>query len=228
MKKYVPLLTRSPLLEGISAADIPLLLQCLLARTAAYGREQTIFALGACPHEIGLVLEGSVNIIKEDSWGNRSLLQKIGPGEVFAESFVCSGEPALLVSVVAADDCRVLFLDGTRLSQNCSLMCAFHTRLTQNVMRLLAAKNVALTMKIEHVSMRTTREKLLSYLSHQALRAGDSAFRLPLNRQELADYLCVDRSAMCAALSRLKREGLIDYGGRSIRLLQADAQQVAL
>ena len=122
----------------------------------------------------------------------------------------------------------MLFLDGTRLSQNCSLMCVSNTRLSQNVKRLLAAKNVALTMKIEHISMRTTREKLLSYLSAQALRAGDSAFQLPLNRQELADYLCVDRSAMCAALSRLKRDGLIDYNGRGVRLLQAQAHQIAL
>ena len=157
------------------------------------------------------MLEGGVHIIREDFWGNRSIVGLAGPGEIFAESYALAGKP-LAVSVLAATDGRALFLDAGHLSE----------RLSANLLALLAEKNLMLTEKMRHMARRTTREKLLSYLSAQALRAGTAEFDIPLDRQQLADFLAVDRSAMSAALGKLRDEGVLEFRKNHFRLLRRE------
>ena len=164
-----------------------------------------------------------VRLETEDSRGNRSILASFGPGQSFAEVYACEPDLAFDINVVAAEDATVLFLDIGRVTTMCPSSCAFHARLIRNLLGIVAKRTHALTRKIEHTTKRTTRAKLLSYLSDQAEAAHASRFVIPFDRQELADYLSVDRSAMCAELSRMKRDGLIDYNRNQFEIVRRSA-----
>jgi CRP-like cAMP-binding protein len=157
------------------------------------------------------VVKGRLHIVNEDYWGNRSLLTEALPGDVFAEAAVCAGSVALPVSVVAAEGTDVLQLDYRRIITTCTSACAFHTSLVENMLKILAQKNLALVEKIEHITKRTTQKKLLSYLSEVAKHTGKGEFDIPYNRQELADYLAVERSALSAELSKMQDMGLLRF-----------------
>ena len=202
-----------PLFRGIPAGELPALLDRAAAREVRFAKGELLLHRGETPRSLGLVLEGGVHIIREDFWGNRSIVGLAGPGEIFAESYALAGKP-LAVSVLAAADGRALFLDAGHLSQ----------RLSANLLALLAEKNLMLTEKMRHMARRTTREKLLSYLSAQALRAGTAEFDIPLDRQQLADFLAVDRSAMSAALGKLRDEGVLEFRKNHFRLLQREVE----
>ena len=199
-----------PLFRGVPAEELPALLARASARTCAFQKGELLLRRGDVTRRLGLVLEGSVHIIREDFWGNRSIVGLAEPGEVFAESYALADEP-LSVSVLAASDGEALFLDARRLTD---------TRLTANLLSLLAEKNLMLTGKMRHMARRTTRDKLLSYLSAQALAAGRSEFDIPMDRQQLADYLAVDRSAMSAALGKLRDEGVLTFRKNHFHLLR--------
>ena len=198
-----------PLFRGVPAEELPALLARASARTCAFQKGELLLRRGDVTRRLGLVLEGSVHIIREDFWGNRSIVGLAGPGEVFAESYALAGEP-LEVSVLAAAPGAALFLEADGLTD---------ARLTANLLHLLARKNLMLTRKMRHMARRTTRDKLLSYLSAQALAAGSSEFDIPMDRQQLADYLAVDRSAMSAALGKLRDEGVLIFRKNHFRLL---------
>ncbi len=211
MDRWMDDLSPCKLFEGIEQKDMPVLLDCLQARRVCYDKDSYVLRAGDSPDELGVVLKGAVTIAKEDYWGNRSIIQRLGPGGVFAESFAAARAKSLPVSVIAVERSELLFLHCDSILSVCMHSCPFHTQLIFNMVQLLAQKNIALTQKIEHITMRSTRDKLLSYLSGEAIRQGSDRFTIPYNRQELADYLCVERSAMSWALSGLKREGRIDY-----------------
>ena len=198
-----------PLFRGVPAEELPALLARASARTCAFQKGELLLRRGDVTRRLGLVLEGSVHIIREDFWGNRSIVGLAGPGEVFAESYALAEEP-LEVSVLAAAPGAALFLEADGLTD---------ARLTANLLHLLARKNLMLTRKMRHMARRTTRDKLLSYLSAQALAAGSSEFDIPMDRQQLADYLAVDRSAMSAALGKLRDEGVLTFRKNHFRLL---------
>ena len=200
-----------PLFRGIAAGELPALLDRSSAREVRFAKGELLLHRGETPRSLGLVLEGGVHIIREDFWGNRSIVGLAGPGELFAESYALAGKP-LAVSVLAATDGRALFLDAGHLSQ----------RLSANLLALLAEKNLMLTEKMRHMARRTTREKLLSYLSAQALRAGTAEFAIPWDRQQLADCLAGDRSAMSAALGKLRDEGVLEFRKNHFRLLRRE------
>lgn len=191
--------------------EVEAVLSCLSARQESYNKNQFVLHVGETVRAPGLVISGSVHIIKEDFWGNRSILAKAETGQLFGEVYACVQSEALEVSVIASEPVKVLFLDMARVLHVCSSACEFHTELIHNLMQVLAHKNLMLTRKIEHLAQRTTREKLLSYLSGESLRNGSAAFDIPFNRQQLADYLAVDRSAMSNELSKMNAEGLIEY-----------------
>ena len=198
-----------PLFRGVPAEELPALLARASARKCAFQKGELLLRRGDVTRRLGLVLEGTVHIIREDFWGNRSIVGLAGPGEVFAESYALAGEP-LEVSVLAAAPGAALFLEADGLTD---------ARLTANLLHLLARKNLMLTRKMRHMARRTTRDKLLSYLSAQALAAGSSEFDIPMDRQQLADYLAVDRSAMSAALGKLRDEGVLTFRKNHFRLL---------
>ena len=213
-----PCMTSSPLFRDIAPADLASLLDCLDARERAYEKGAWLLRRGEWTDRLGLVLSGTVHILREDFWGSRSIVGLAGPGEIFAESYALAGEP-LEVSVLAASDARVLFLRVETALTGCG-------QLTRNLTALLAEKNLTLTRKMRHMARRTIREKLLSYLSAQALRSGGAEFDIPMDRQQLADYLAVDRSAMSAALGKLRDEGVLEFRKNHFRLLEPGEQDL--
>lgn len=219
MKKYLDVLKAIDLFKGIEEADLQALLTCLGAKTFQYKKDQTVFFSGDHIEQFGIVLSGQVQIVQYDYYGNRSILAKIGPGKLFGESFAYAEIAKLPVSVIATSESELLFIDCHRLTAPCSKSCVFHSRLIQNLLKIVAMKNIALTQKINITSKRTTREKLLAYLSMEAKKAGSNRFTIPFNRQELADYLAVDRSAMSAELSKLRNDGILNFYKNQFELL---------
>ncbi len=219
MKDRNIILKQTPLFQGIKENDYDFLLKCLSAREQEYKKDTYIFMTGNPVTEVGIVLSGSVNIINEDYWGNRTIISKMSVGEMFGEAFSYAEITTLPVSVVAVENTRILFINYKQILTNCASLCTFHANLIHNMVRILAYKNIALTRKIEHTSRRTTRDKLLSYLSAQAITAKRQAFDIPFNRQELADYLSVDRSAMSNELCKLRDEGVLAFHKNHFELL---------
>lgn len=218
MEQYFSLLQKIPLFQGILPEELPQMLGCLGARTAPYAKRQVILLEGQPVSSVGIVLTGRVQIVREDFTGNRNILAEAGPGSLFAEAFCFAKTENLPVTVISVADSEILWIDSRRMASPCSSACGFHAKLLENMLAVLARKNLLLNQKIEHLSKRTTREKLLSYLSDQAAWPGGREFDIPFNRQELADYLCVDRSAMSAELSRLQREGVLTFHLRHFKL----------
>lgn len=216
-------LSHSPLFRNIAPQDIPGLLSCINARARIFKKGEILLHRGETSAQFGLLLSGSVHVIREDFWGNRSIVGIAGPGETFAESYALALQP-LEVSVLAASDGEVLFVDAERVISGCQQVCSFHAQLSRNLLSMLAQKNLNLTTKIRHMSRKTTREKLMSYLSAQALRANSSEFEIPLDRQQLADFLGVERSAMSATLGRLRDEGALTFHKNRFHLLQRDEE----
>lgn len=202
-------LTTTPIFRGISPEEIQTMLPCLDAEQKSYQKGDCIFREGTQVSAMGLVLSGSVSIENHDIWGNKSILDHIGKGQVFAETYACvPGEP-LMVSVVAAEPTEVLFLHAERLLTVCSNTCSHHSKIIRNLLAISSQKNLSLSRRIFHTSAKSIRGRLLSYLSYQAIRNGSKEFFIPFQRQQLADYLSVDRSAMSHELSKMQKEGLL-------------------
>ena len=199
------ILENSRLFAGIRVDEIQPMLSCLQAVERKYPRGAYIFHTGEEVRALALLVRGTAHIQKEDFWGNRSLLASLAAGDIFAEAYAMPGSGA-----VAVESCTVLLMDVERVLSRCTNSCAFHARLTENLFALLAEKNRILARKVDYLAQRTTRQRLLVYLSEQAQRAGSAEFTIPFNRQQLADFLSVERSAMSAELSRMQAEGLLE------------------
>lgn len=219
MKNFLDVLKTVDLFKGIEESDLKPLLSCLSAKAIHYEKGQTVFSSGESIERFGIVLLGQVQIVQDDYYGNRSILAKIDTGNLFGESFAYAEIKKLPVSVVTTAESEFLFIDCHRLAVPCTKACGFHSRLIQNMLSIVSMKNISLTQKIEFTSKRTTREKLLAYLSAEAKKAGSSLFSIPFNRQELADYLAVERSAMSAELSKLRDEGVMRFHKNQFELL---------
>ena len=203
------MLSKSVLFRGIEPGELEEMLRCLQAHVRAYKKGERILRAGQPVAEMGLVLTGGVTIESDDVWGNRTVIDHVGPGQSFAEAYACApGEP-LMVEVVAAESCEALFLNVERVMTTCSSACVHHNRLVSNLLAATAQKNLVLTRRMFHISPKTIRGKLLAYLSYQAIRQGSCRFEIPFNRQQLADYLGVDRSALSNEISKMARDGLL-------------------
>lgn len=204
-------LAKTGLFRGFTGEEVEGVLGCLSARPVRYRKGEFVFHMGDTITSVGMVLEGSVQIIHEDAWGDRQVLARMGHGQLFGESYACAAGEPLMVSVVALEDSQVLFLDVKKMMTVCSSACRFHSRLIQNLLSIMAVRNLTLTAKIDHMGRRTIRDKVLSYLSWQSEKQGKRKFDIPFNRQQLADYLAVDRSALSAELSKMQKEGMIEF-----------------
>ena len=213
-------LSSTPLFRGATEKEAEAMLGCLGAFSKQFEKEEILYHAGEAVQNMGLVLRGSVNIESDDAWGNKSILGHIGVGQIFAETYACIPGETLLVNVVAAEKCEVLFLNAVRLLSPCPHACAYHNRLIQNLLQIFACKNIGLSRRILHTSSKSIRGRLLSYLSEQAKIAGGYRFTIPFSRQQLADYLSVDRSAMSNELSKMRRDGILTYDRSSFCLLQ--------
>lgn len=211
MEKFFPVLEKCPLFEGIDRADIPGMLACLGAVVRTVGKNQQILSEGDDARSVGILLSGSAQVEKQDFYGNRSIVGRVEPGELFAESFACAGVAVLPVSVVAIEDSQVMLIDCQRITVSCSNACSFHSKMIFNLLKAVAARNLQFHQKLEITAKRTTREKLMAYLLTQAKQASSNAFTIPYDRQALADYLGVERSAMSAELGKLRKDGVLDF-----------------
>ncbi len=210
MKKYFNVLRKCPLFDKIEDDDLIKMLSCLGAKVEAFDKKYTIIAEGNPAKYIGIVLSGCAQIIQVDYYGNRSILSAIEPSEVFAEAFACAEIRSIPVTVVADEPCEVLLIDSRHILHTCSNNCSFHRQLIFNLMKDLATKTILFHQKIEIVSKRSTRDKLMTYLMFQAKKFGSDSFDIPFDRQELADYLEVDRSGLSAEISKLRSEGVLE------------------
>ena len=211
MKEYISVLRQCPVFKNIPQEQIPDLISSLNGVFKSYRKDEFIIFPGERIEEIGIVLSGSVSVIKEDFWGNRDIRDKIGIGGIFGEAICFSHIKSVSPGVCANDDCTILFIQAENVTGSCIKEERLRSIILSNMLTIMADKTVKLNRKIEHIVKRTTRDKLLSYLSYQSELCGKNEFDIPFNRQELADFLSVDRSAMSNELSKLQKEGMIEY-----------------
>ena len=211
MKEFFPVLHMAALFSGISDEELAAMLSCLGARIDTFPKGSRLLRAGEAVEEVGLVLAGSALIVQEDIWGNRNILSRTAPGQTYAAAFACAPNSVSNVSVVTETPTTVLFLNVKRLLTVCPSACAHHSRIIRNLLSDLAGKNLLLNEKLTHIAQRTTRAKLMSYLSAEAQRRGAVEFDIPFSRQQLADFLAVERSGLSLELGKMKKEGLLDY-----------------
>lgn len=213
------LLGRSQLFADCTEADIRAMLTCLRAQEKRYAKDEIICHAGDEARWMGLVLSGRAVIERTDVLGTRSILGAVEPGEVYAETYACLPGSRLMVSVTAAAPTRVLVMDLRPLLAEDGAPCPHKMKLLRNLLTVAAQKNLALSRRSMHTAPKTIRGRLMAYLSWMRLEQGADVFTLPFNRQQLADYLDVDRSALSAEMSRLQREGILHFRKSRIELL---------
>ncbi len=218
--EVLDVLSDNILFARISRDDLPSLLSCLGVRKKRFSPGESPVLMGDEVRELGLMLSGEAHITKTDDEGTRIILSELGRGDIFGEALACAGIESSPVSVTAQTDCEIMFLPIRRVVTSCASACAFHVLLIENLLRLIAEKNILLSGRIDILSKKTTREKLLQYLSGQADKTGKGTFLIPFSRDELADYLCVNRSAMSRELCRMRDEGLIKFERSRFTLLK--------
>lgn len=219
MHTFSSILADCWLFRGLAPQEISAVLGCISANRQGYAKHSFVFRAGDPVMRAGIVLRGELHIVREDFWGNQTIHAICRPADLFGEVFACLPDHTADVSVLAKQDTEVLYLDMQHLLSSCSNNCTFHNRLIHNYVTVLAQKNRVLSQKIRHCTQRTIRGKVLSYLSEQAVLSGSTTFRIPFNRQQLADYLSVDRSALSAELSRLQTEGKLRFHRNQFTLL---------
>lgn len=219
MENFYPILSRCPLFDGIAPEELCAMLGCLGAKEITALKGQPISCEGDEAIYVGIVLAGAVQLVREDYYGNRSIVAHIAPAEVFGETYACAGIATLPISIVADEDSTCLLIDCRRITASCTSACVFHSRIIFNLLRLVANRNLVYDQKIEITSKRTTRDKLMTYLLIQAKLQGSNTVTIPYDRQALADYLEVDRSGLSAEISKLRREGTLESNKRTFRLL---------
>jgi len=207
------------LFEGISGKELSALLECLGGRFKRYKKDSFIFIAGESIPKMGMLLSGGAQVIRENILGDRMIIGDLGPGDLFGETFACAGLAEMPVSVVTTEETEILFLEVNRLVYPCSTACSFHQRLTTNFLRIMAQKNIFLNKKMSYITHKTIRERLKAYFLDLMEEGGGFSFTLPFSRSQLADYLCMDRSAMTRELSRMRQEGLLTFEGRRFRWL---------
>lgn len=219
MEKYFSILRKCTLFNDIEDENIIPLLGCLGAKVEEYDKKYTILAEGNPAKYIGIVLSGEAQMEKVDFYGNRSIVTNISVSEIFGEAFACAGIDKIPVTVIAKEPGEIMLLDCERILHSCSNACGFHRQIIFNLMKELATKNLMFHKKIEITSQRSTREKLMTYLMQQAKSVGSDSFTVPFDRQELADYLEVERSGLSAEIGKLKKEGILDCTKNRFTLL---------
>lgn len=219
MKKYIPILKNTQLFSGASDEDIEAMLSCLNGKLCRYKKGEYVMHEGERVERLMMLVEGGLHIQRDDYWGNRSIISTVGVGEMFGEAYSAPESGPIVNDVLAVEDSAVIFLDIGKLLTVCPNGCKFHAMAVKNLFFAISEKNRKLVQKLGYMSRRTTREKLMNYLSDEARRQNSSTFYIPFNRQQLADFLSVDRSAMSNELCRLRDEGLIEFEKNRFRLI---------
>ena len=210
------------LFKDLSKEEIEQVIKCCGKNKKKVKKGCCVYRAGDHIKEMGLVLKGGLIIENDDIWGNKVIIDHVGPGQIFGETYACAqGEP-LLVNVVAGEDTEILLINPENLFGGCSKPCPQHNKMMVNLLTMTAKKNINLSRKIMFTSSKTIRGRLSAYFSFQSMKNGSARFTIPFNRQQLADYLGVDRSAMSHELSKMKEEGRLDYWKNSFLLIKAN------
>jgi CRP-like cAMP-binding protein len=209
----------SPLFHGIRPDELDAMLGCIGYHIGTFKKGDIVAFEGDNLKHIGIIMKGSVDMVKEDLWGNKTMLVRTRKDELFGETFACGSDSLSVVTFLVSEDAKILFMPFDRVMHSCTMACQFHHRLIENMVKIIADKNRDLMRKVDVVSKRTIRERLLAYLSIQAQLQDTRYFEIPLGRVELAEYLCVDRSALTRELAKMKEDGLIDYDKNCFRIL---------
>lgn len=219
MNKYLKQLQRNELFRNFGLSDLESILNCLSAKVSYYKKGDMILLQGDHVQFVGLVVSGSIQIIKEDIEGNVSILAHLGINDIFAETFAYADIHESPITVQATENCEIMFIDCKRIISTCNNACTFHSKLIKNMLSLIAKKNVMLNQKMEILSKRTIREKLLTFFNTQIQINRSKRFIIPYNREGLANYLCLDRSALSRELSNMRDEGLIKFRKNEFEIL---------
>ena len=219
MIKYAHIISKSKIFDNIKKEDIGNMLNCLSAVERKYEKGEYILRTGYVINSVFMVAEGKIHILKEDYWGNQSIIAEAKEGELFGEVYACMGNIPLQVNAAAVKDSVIIELDINKVLTVCSSACEFHSRLIRNLISVIAEKNLNLTNKLECMSQRTTRDKIMSYLSMESQKNKNSKFDIPFNRQQLADFLSVDRSAMSKEMCKMRDEGIIKFNKNHFELI---------
>lgn len=211
MEEYFAILKKSRLFSGIHEEEFRDVLSCLDAKVKSYKKDEFLLRAGDTANFVGMILSGSVIIMHEDVWGNRNILSKAREGQTFATAFALAPRSALNISAVAETNVSVMILNVKRILTVCPSACSHHTQIIQNLLSELAEKNLLQNEKLTHMGQRTTRGKVMSYLSAEAQRKNSFEFDIPFSRQQLADYLAVERSGLSAELSKMQADNLIAF-----------------
>ncbi len=222
MKNYVEILKQVAIFQNVSDESILHMLKCLESYEQVYTKNDILLLAGDKVSSVGIILSGSAQIVKEDIMGNRNIVYEIGTADMFGEAFACAKLAKSPVTVLTTTGCTVMYIGFSRIVTTCSSSCSFHTKLIENMLSLIAQKNIFLNSKIEILSQRSTREKLMAYFYMQVQRTGKSKFRIPFSRDELADFLCVNRSALSRELSKMKQENILDFDKNEFEVYPAD------
>lgn len=218
LEKYYNQIKTSPIFYGMNDEELKGLLDCFNARVRKYEKEEMIIRQGDMISNIYLILDGEVNIEKDSYWGRRIIISRLGKNDNLALSFVGSKNVESSIDAIAIKDTLVLILGYEKCTSMCQNACTRHKVLINNLFQILSKENIELIQKIENVSQKTIRDKLLTYLSNEAQKKHSNSFEIQFNRQDLADYLNVDRSAMSFELSKLQKEGLLAYNKNRFEL----------
>lgn len=219
MKEYVNILKNIPLFENISSNHISELLIRLDAYVKNYQKNEYVKRTGDPVNFIGIILQGNIQIIQDDFYGNRNITASFAAGSLFAEAFVCAGISTLPVDILANANTEIMFINSRKIFASCGGCCEYHHILIANLLRIIATKNMILSQKLQCISCKTTEEKILSYLNSQAKLHDSAEFDIPFNRQGLADYLGVERSAMSTVINQLVKQEVIETNRSHFKIL---------
>lgn len=222
MKKHFDIVRKCALFSDINDVDLNELLKCLNATVKTYDKRDTILYEGDTVKHIGIVLSGCVQLERTDYEGNRSIVNKICPSEIYGEAFACAESCKIPMDVIAAERSEIMLVDCSKVVNTCCNSCGFHNKMIYNLLKIVSTKNILLNQKADITAKRTTRDKLMAFLMAQKKKHGKNSFVIPYDRQELADYLEVDRSGLSAEISKLRKEGIIESNRSQFKILKQE------
>lgn len=212
------ILKKMELFQNIHEDDIPGMLKCLDCKIKTYHKDEFIFLAGESTPAVGILLAGKAQVIKENIHGDRLIIRKLSAGDMFGESYASMAVKVMPVSVYTLEETQVLLFDLKKIILTCKSACVFHQTLIMNLMKIIARKNAVLSEQMFYLSHKTIRSRMEAYLLDQADKHGSYTFSIPFKRNELAEYLCMDRSAMLRELGKMKEEGILSYNKNTFQI----------
>lgn len=219
MSNNSEVLKKVQLFNGILPENLESLTKCLGAKVRPYKKGEYINYAGNDVTSVGIILCGNVDIIKEDYLGRRMILTSLSEADLFGEVFACAGVKKSPVTIYSSTDSEIMFIDYNKIIKTCSNLCDFHNKIIQNMIELIARKNLILNKKIDYLVVKGLREKLVLYLLEQYNIKNSLTFNIPLDRSGLAEYLNVDRSAMSRELGKMRDEKIINFNKNNFTIL---------